>query len=302
MVINDVTMLAGGTRQYAYLYDQADASRIENIGSRANNRSLFSGSLTISKYFTSESDKDDHSKYDAVFTDAYLPEVPFDGGHAKSVILDISYSGGYASVAGKGIVNMPKIERNVHYKVYCSFASDGQISVDFIVADWEDAQMWPGGLVFDHPTHSFLLPDASSTQHPESPAQMTYVEGNDSGAFIGYFQMAYPANQTWTPTIFDGIADRCRVEVWEGDGSSEIVNSADWVSGDKWYMIKVIPNEAGNIGGKLKFAITYKPIWSDQAEFLMINGTQSDIVWPYTRSGETDPFKADPNYVVITQK
>ena len=300
LVISNVSMLAGGTRQYAYLFDQSDASKIESIAPRANDRSLFAGSLEVQKFFMSDADKENSARYETVFSDAYLPEVPFDGGNPKSVILNVAYSGGYGSVAVTGLVNMPEIERNVHYKVYCSFASNGQMSVDFIVADWEDAQMWDGGLVFDYPTHSYLMPDASSTQHSAQPAEMSYVEGEDSGAFIGYFQMAYPANQTWTPTIFEGIANSCRVEVWNSDGTQKIENSSEWISGNKWYMIKVIPEEAGTAGGKLKFAITYRPIWSDQAEFLMINGSQSDPVWPYTATD--DIFRSDPNYVVITQK
>ena len=302
LVINDVTMLAGGTRQYAYLYQQADASKVEAIPSRANDRNLFSGSKTVQSYFTSASDKEDESKYEAIFTDAYLPEVPFDGGDLKSVILNIAHSGGFASSATNSIVEMPKIDRDAHYKIFCSFSANGKITVDFIVADWEDATMWQGGLVFDHPTHSFLLPSASSTHHSETPAQMTYIAGDDSGAFVGYFQMAYPANQTWTPTIFDGIAGDCRVEVWTVDGTDPITDPQQWVSGDKWYMIKVIPENPSAAGQKVKLAITYNPIWSDQIEFLMINGSQSDFVWPYTSIGSEDIFKADPNYVVITQK
>ena len=300
LVVSDVTMLAGGTRQYAYLYDQADILKLESIASRANDRNLFSGTLNVEKYLDSEADMQNTSKYEPVFADAYLPEVPFDGGDSKSVILKVAYSGGYGSVANIATVDMPKIERNVHYKVYCSFASNGKMSVDFIVADWEEAEMWEGGLVFDYPTHSYLLPDARETHHSSVPAEMTYVEGEDTGAFIAYFQMAYPANQTWAPTILEGIADRCRVEVWDSDGLVKIENSAEWVSGNKWYMIKVIPNEAETVGERLKLAITYRPIWSDQAEFLIINGSQSDPVWPVASPDDT--FKSDPNYVVITQK
>ena len=212
----------------------------------------------------------------------------------NGLVLKVVYTG------GEGVVYLPPMVRNTHYNVYCTIEADGVINVDFSVADWTDAQMWDEGIIFDHPTYSYLLPDASSTHYSETPAEMSYVEGNDSGAFTGYFQMAYPANQTWVPTIFDGIANRCRVEVWDVDGLTKIENSADWISGNRWYMIKVIPNEAGTVGGKVKLAITYRPNWSDQSEFLMINGTQSDPVWPYDTEDEL--FKKDPNYVVITQK
>lgn len=300
LVISDVTMLQGGTRQYAYLFKPSDASLIENIPSRtAGDRNLFSGSRKINSFLVAPDQKEDQSRYEAVFTDAYLPEVPFANGDPRSVILNIAYSAGEGTMANNGVLNMPAVERNVHYKLYCSFAANGRVTIDFIVADWKDADMWPGGLTFDHPTHSYLLPDASSTHHSDTPASMTYVEGDDSGAFVGYFQMAYPANESWTPTILDGIASDCRVEVWDVSGTDEISDPAMWVSGEQWYMIKVIPENPANIGGEVKLAITYQPTWSDESEFLMINGSQSDAVWPY--EGNTEGFRQEPNYVVITQ-
>jgi hypothetical protein len=63
-------------------------------------------------------------------------------------------------------------------------------------------------------------------------------------------------------------------------------------------MIKVVPEDPANVGGEVKLAITYRPVWSDEAEYLMINGTQSVLVWPYAGS----LFENDPNYVIITQK
>jgi hypothetical protein len=300
LVISDVTMLQGGTRQYAYLFKPSDASLIENIPSRtAGDRNLFSGSRKINSFLVDPDQKEDQSRYEAVFTDAYLPEVPFANGDPRSVILNIAYSAGEGTMANNGVLDMPAVERNVHYKLYCSFAANGRVTIDFIVADWKDADMWPGGLTFDHPTHSYLLPDASSTHHSDTPASMTYVEGDDSGAFVGYFQMAYPANESWTPTILDGIASDCRVEVWDVSGTDEITDPAMWVSGEQWYMIKVIPENPENIGGEVKLAITYQPTWSDESEFLMINGSQSDAVWPY--EGNTEGFRQEPNYVVITQ-
>lgn len=296
LFISDVTMLAGGTRQYAYLFEP-DAATMQSVPSRANAKYLYSGSLEIQNFLASAADKQDASRYDAVFTDSYLPEVPFADGAERSVILNVAYSGGFGEIARNAIVNMPAIERNVHYKVYCSFASNGVMTVEFVVDPWTNAEMWDGGLVFDHPTHSFLLPDPTSHEYPAVPAQMTYIEGDDSGAFIGYFQMNYPANQSWMPTLFDGIADKCDVQVWDHTGTIRLTPS-EYVSGDKWYMIKVVPEDPANVGGEVKLAITYRPVWSDEAEYLMINGTQSALVWPYAGS----LFENDPNYVIITQK
>ena len=197
---------------------------------------------------------------------------------------------------GEGVVYMPPMVRNTHYDVYCTIEADGVISVEFTVADWEDADMWDGGLTFDYPTHTFLVPEPDANSVSSAPAVMTYGQGSDLEPFECYFQMSAPANQAWTPTVFNGIAADCKVEVWNAAGTAEL--SAPYLSGSDWYRIRVIPQNQSNYGKEVMLAITYKPIWTDHAEYLVINGNSSHPVWPYAGTA----FENDSDYIIITQQ
>lgn len=302
--IKDVKMLAKGTRQYNYLLEQ-DPALLEAIPSRLNDRDLLvPESVMVTSSYT---DRNDVSQYDPVGTPVYLSEVTegssgWDvnaGDEVRSVVLHIEYSEGAGTEVRHGYVNMPPIERNSFYKILCGFNSEGRINVTYIVAEWEEAQMWQGGLVFDHPTHSYLMPSYSSSSRPETEAVMKYaVDG--SGAFKAYFQMQYPDHQTWDPTLLDGNPGDYTVEVWDYLETQQITDPDQFVSSaDKWYLIKVIPKNAENAGNSVRLAITYTPHWSVNAvEFLMINGSQNSLFWEYSGTA----FEQDPNYVIITQQ
>lgn len=302
--IKEVKMLAKGTRQYNYLLEQ-ESSTISNIPSRLNDRDLLVPEyVTVSSAYT---DRNDVSQFTPVGDPVYLSEVTegssgWDvnaGDEVRSVVLHIEYSEGAGTEVRHGYVNMPPIERNSFYKVLCGFRSNGEINITYIVADWEEAQMWQGGLVFDHPTHSYLMPSYSSSSRPETEAVMKYA-ADGSGAFKAYFQMQYPDHQTWDPTLLDGNPGDYTVEVWDYLETQQITDPDQFVSAaDKWYLIKVIPENAENVGNSVRLAITYTPHWSVNAvEFLMINGSQNSLFWEYSGTA----FEQDPNYVIITQQ
>lgn len=302
--IKDVKMLAKGTRQYNYLLEQ-DPALLEVIPSRLNDRDLLVPEyVTVSSVYT---DRNDVSQFTPVGNPVYLSEVNVGssgwdvnaGNEVRSVVLYIEYSEGTGSEVRHGYINMPPIERNSFYKVLCGFRSNGEINITYIVADWKEAEMWEGGLVFDHPTHSYLMPSYSSNSRPDTEAVMKYtVDG--SGAFKAYFQMQYPDHQTWDPTLLDGNPGDYDVEVWDYLENQQIENPDQFVSAaDKWYLIKVIPRNAENAGNSVRLAITYTPHWSVNAvEFLMINGSQNSLFWEYSGTA----FEQDPNYVIITQQ
>lgn len=302
--INEVSMLAKGTRQYNYLLEQ-EASVLETIPSRLNDRDLLEPEyVMVSSAYT---DKNDVSQYDQVGRQVYLSEVTYGssswdinaGDDVRSVVLHIEYSEGTGSEVRHGYVYMPQIQRNTHYKVLCTFSSEGRINITYVVAEWKEAQMWDGGLTFDHPTHSFLMPSCTDDAPPTGEATMTYnVDG--SGAFEAYFQMQYPDHQKWTPTLIDGSQSDYTIEVWDYQQTNKITDPDNYVSSEgTWYLIKVIPTNPENSGVSVRFAITYKPSWSvEAAEFLMINGSQSSLFWPYNGNQYTN----DPNYVIITQQ
>lgn len=298
--INKVTMAAKGTRLYNYLMPQ-EAAVLQTIGSRANNRVFFEGNRSIGKTLTADASRLDTEAYDEIVAPSYLSEVPYGSAdwsvqaEGNAVVLEIEYSTGSGTEISRAYINMPAIERNHYYKVLCLINADGKITISYIVENWNDAEMWEGGLVFDYPSHSYLRPSSTDNSVPKEKATMTYGEGSDAIPFKGYFQMIYPVNETWTPTLLDGTDQDYDVEVWTSDGASKM--TVPVLSSDNWYMIKVIPKNPENNGKTVRLAITYTPNWSYEAEFLLINGAQGEYLWPYE-----DASQNDPNYVIITQQ
>lgn len=298
--VSKVSMTAKGTRLYNYLLPQEE-SVLKTIGSRANNRIFLEGDVSLSKALTDAGSRLDTEAYDELVSPSYLSEVPYGStdwnvvAEGDAVVLEIEYSTGSGTEISRAYVNMPVIERNNYYKVLCLINAEGKMTISYIVEDWNDAEMWDGGLVFDYPSHSYIRPSFTDNSVPSSKATMTYGEGSDAVPFKGYFQMIYPVNETWTPTLLDGTDQDYDVEVWTSDGGTKV--NIPVFSSDDWYMIKVIPKNPANNGKTVKLAITYTPNWSDEAEFLLINGAQGDYFWPYDDSSQNDP-----NYVIITQQ
>lgn len=297
--INSVKILSKGTRWSNYLFP-AEESVLQQMQPTDFDRTLLTDH-TVSNV-VSKDNLTDQSSYGKASEEEYIFEVPFGSpsiqtpvdASVNSVVLEVNYSYG-DSPSKIGYVYMPAIERNNAYQVYCSFESSGNIILNYIVADWTDAQMWDGGLTFDYPSHSFLLPQPNGSASA-TPAVMVYGQGTDLKPFECYFQMTAPANQEWVPTVFDGIAADCVVEVWNSAGTEQL--SAPFVSGNDWYRIKVIPKSSDNYGKEVKLAITYMPIWSVEAEYLVVNGNSTSPIWPYT--GTT--FTNDSDYIIITQQ
>ncbi len=292
ITIKEVKMLAKGTRQYNYLFEGADLTSVPVL---PDDRILLADDMVIEARVT-DATKTDPAYYDNLTPNGeYVFEVPYGSvswnaeNLDNSVVLQVIYSTGAGQVEKTGTIYMPAIERNTHYKVLCSIAAEGVLTVTYIVEDWEDAVMWENGLVFEYPNHSDLMPSAETSDLPESPAVMSAAE-----PFKGYFRLTSPEHQTWNPTLLDGSAVDYTVEVYL-DGVL-VDNPENYVASEKWYMIKVIPNNPDNFGKDVRLAVTYKPMLSEQAEFLMIN---SGHIWPLFDDAS---YESSTDYVIITQK
>ncbi len=309
LVIEEVKMLAKGTRQYGYLLPTTETN-LKAIGSRANDRVL-STDVEISKVLTESGDKTDPANYqDLTAGGIYMAEVPF-GSTAwneavasdyNSVVLQLTFSAGEGTPLRTGYVYMPVINRNTHYKVLCSILPEGIITINYIIDDWTDAKMWGEdgneGLIFDYPNHSYLYPDSATDAASADPATMSV-----GSPFVGYFKMTYPANETFNPTLMEGAAADYEVKVFDAKGT-HLTDSDDFAASESWYKIEVHAKNAENAGHAVRLAITYHASWSDEAEYLMINGdgviTQNNTsyIWPYTGSA----FAQNTDYVIITQQ
>lgn len=304
-----VELLAQGTRMYSYLFPQ-DASVLDAVPFRANNRVLSSSDVEITKSVEKgSSEASNVANYTEVVSPVYMPEVregveydspsyrwdsfagdPADA--ARAAVLHVEYS-----VDGElrnAYVYLPKVQRNHHIKVCILINAEGRILVNYVVADWDWDEDKMQDWFFDYPTHSFLMHKIPQTEEdfqskPTEAATMSEVR-----PFTGYFQMTYPASDTWTPTLEGLNASRCELRVYNHE--DELVFSLDSPSplpvSDEWYRIEVSPKPVHmDAGDVVNLAVTYTPGGLTESEYLLINGAHNDYFW----KGSTDA-----NYVTIT--
>lgn len=217
----------------------------------------------------------------------------------KGAVLHVEYE--FNGVARSAKVNMPALERNTHYPVYCLFNNEGKMQIDYIVAPWEESLEnveW-GDIAFDYPTYSNpVLPNDESSVRPFAKPQMWYTGGSEEGAFCGRFIMWAPVGQQWTAMV-DAPTSDYEVRVYDKDGNLQpnaTVTVLPGLLSADWYTIKVIPLRNLNVAGveeQVKFHIVYSPSWMHHVDYLLINGEQENPA--YLDSG------TDPETILITQ-
>lgn len=289
--VNKVEFPVNGTRNYNYLLPQTDAV-LAAVPLRNGGVDMSSNSVTLTKTVdkTDASAVENPVNYNLVVGNQYLAET--EAGDAnwhtkesdRQALLHVEYSVGAGGEIQHGYVYLPKIVRNHHYKVCILINSEGNIIINYYVADWDDADMTE--LWFDYPSHSYLRVAPNDTDHASDPASMSV-----SQPFTGYFKLSYPADETWRPVLLTNAAE-CEVKVYKGAETTPMTYpiAAD---SENWYKITVTPSAGLASGTEVELAITYSPLGSmDKYEYLMINGSQSNPYWPYAGA-------SDPNKVII---
>lgn len=299
--ISKVELLSGGTRQYNYLYPQSDAV-LQAIPSRANNRELQSATVTITKEIAKGTQAaEDPANYDEVTIENYLSEIPFgatawDVPSDNAAALHVEYAAGESHKVKQAYIYLPELQRNHHVKVCALINAEGQIVVNYEVADWDDHSM--PGYHFEYPTHSYLRESIPTTPEemtapPSGPATM-----KENTPFKGYFQMTKPATDAWTPTLLGLNGSNCEILVYEGNTNTQVTERPIPAS-DKWYRIEVWPLDGGKmpVGDEVNLAISYTATGLTESEFLLVNGSSQSFYWPYSGTSAQDA-----NYVIITME
>lgn len=300
--ILSVDLLAEGTRYCSYLFPQ-DNDVLDAVPSMANNRTLLRTLTLVTEEVTKgTAAAGDPSNYGIVLSDVYLPEVTYgssswnvSSGSERAAVLHVEYNLGEGQPYRHAYVYLPPIRRNTHYKVCILIDSEGQIIINYVVADWEDHEM--PDLSFDYPTHSYLRESVPAAEEEMSAKPSSAATMSETEPFTGYFQMTYPENDEWTPTLLGLNGAQCEVKVFEYPGTIEIPQT-EWpiAASDKWYRITVSPKVGYMTAGEeVQLALTYNADGFDTIEYLLINGSHQEYYWPY--SGQTSQ---DANYVIIT--
>lgn len=304
-----VDLLAQGTREYSYLFPQEDAI-LDAVPYRANNRTLSSADVEITKSVAKGSaEASNTANYTEVVSPVYMPEVREGVGYddpsyrwnsftgnpadaARAAVLHVEYSVG--GELRNAYVYLPKVERNHHIKVCILINAEGQIIINYVVADWDWDEDMMQDWFFDYPTHSYVwhkIPQSEADLHTK-PAEAATM--SETKPFTGYFQMTYPVSDTWTPTLEGLNASRCDLRVY--NHQDEQVFSLDSPSplpvSEDWYRIEAFPKPGYmDAGDAVNLAITYTPGGLTESEYLLINGAHGDYFW----KGSTDA-----NYITIT--
>ena len=234
------------------------------------------------------------------FENPYGSDDPLDAevsGKGSVILIDYEFNG----IARSAAVNMPPMERNKHYPIYCLFNNEGKMSIDYIVADWDkDETNWSGELDFNYPTYSNpVIPIDPNAVRPFAKPEMWHSNTSDdeAGAFCCRFIMWGPVGQEWTALV-DASAAEYEVRVYDKAGNklpSNTVTVADSLAADDWYTIKVVPLQPLSNGEQksVKLHIIYTPSWMSHPDYLLINGEQESPA--YFDSG------TDPDAIIITQ-
>lgn len=301
-----VDLLNYGTRQYSYLFPQTEET-LDAVAFRANDRSLIDSRVTISKEVEKGSSAaSDPASYDVVVAGSYLPEVSAgysvndpsyrwdtSSGEEKEAVLYVEYVLGDETEIQRRYVYLPRVERNDHIKVCILINAEGQLTINYVVADWKAEESNMNDWFFDYPTHSYIrhnipLSNKDLEQRPSSPAVMS-----ETTPFVGYFQMTYPDNDTWKPTLTGLEGSNATIKVYR---ENVLVFTSDNPESlpvsEHWYRIEVSPNVGDmEAGDKVNLAITYTPSGLEEAEYLLINGSYQNYFWPGSD---------DENFVTIT--
>lgn len=306
--IRGINLLAQGTREYSYLFPQTDAT-LDAVPHRANNRIILSSAVEVTKSVVKGSaEANDASNYTEITSGQYLPEVregaAYDDpsytwntfvGHPadapRAAVLHIEYALGAGQDLKNAYVYLPRVERNHHIKICILINAEGQIIINYVVADWDWDEDKMQNWFFDYPTHTYVwheIPQNNDDLH-EVPA--TKATMSETQPFVGYFQMTHPVSDQWMPTLEGLNASKCDIKVYNiADLSTPL--TPPFAASEDWYKIEVHPRASHMYPGeKVNLAITYTPGGLTESEYLLINGSYSDYFWPES---------ASENYITIT--
>lgn len=298
LTVTGAKILKEGTRMMNYLFPQTDEV-LKKIVSKTSEIDLTvtGGNVknTLSENI-SEADRKNPANYTPLLDVPFYPfETPWGStswntpGDEKGAVLQIDYK--FGEKTNTGFVYLPRIERNHYYAICCLMRNSGKITVEYVVADWDDGGNYE--LDFAYPTYvnpiqpikegDFSLPTVYYNPDPDS----------DEGTFKAYFELTAPEGQEWQPTLLNATPADYEITVYQSEQGIQKKVEPPYVASSSEYVIKIRALKPENVGRTVELGIGYIPRWDPGAmSLLQINGTSGDTKWP----GSDDPEK-----IVISQ-
>ena len=271
----------------------------DNEGSQAAPRDLeiVGGSVTAEV----ASGETDAAEYTPVLAEAYYPfENPWgssnwsQAGSPRGNILTIKYRYDTDSQERTGTVYLPPVVRNTYYMVCCQLSNSGKITVNYSVADWDDAEPYElefAAPEYELPTQSYPV---ASTPYARPTVHYNGDPAAQEGTFSINFKISGPVGQVWTPTLLNATDADYQITVTQ-NGSPV---SAPYLASADPYEITIRALRPDNVGKTLEFAISYTPQWDPTGtSLLMINGNNEDKqTWPVPTG------TVNPTYKIVIEQ
>ena len=285
--VTGLTVLASGTRTRNYLMPQTDET-LKAVTGITGDISLEVVEGEVTKTLAenaSQTDKENPANYTPVLNAPfYLFENPWGStqwdvkGDDDGNVLRVDYE--FDGNARTGFVYMPPIERNKYYTVCCLMHNDGNIFVEYKVADWNKENY---NITFDYPSYNNPIMPADGSTVPEGGQyrQPTIWYNNDAtsgeGSYSFTFSISGPDKQKWVPTLLDATAGDFEVTVYQ---KGMLVDPGNYVASSDPYQITIKALKSTNVDKTVSFAISYTPAWDQTgSSLLLINGQSGSLKW-----------------------
>ena len=215
-------------------------------------------------------------------------------GDSRGNILTIRYKYDTDSQERTGTVYLPPIDRNTYYMVCCQLSNSGKITVNYSVADWDDAEPYElefAAPEYELPTQSYPV---TSTPYARPTVHYNGDPAAQEGTFSINFKISGPVGQIWTPTLLNATDADYQITVTQ-NGSPV---AAPYLASAVPYEITIRALRPDNVGKTLEFAISYTPQWDPTGtSLLMINGnSESELRWPVPAG------TVNPTYKIVIEQ
>lgn len=298
LTVTGARILKEGTRMRNYLFPQTDEVLKQIVSKEAEiNLALVTGG-NVNKAL-SENISDEERKNPGNYTP--LLEVPFypfetpwgstswdTPGDERGAVLQIDYQ--FGDKTNTGLVYLPRIERNHYYAICCLMRNSGKITVEYVVADWNDGGNYE--LDFAYPTY-FPIEPMEGADYSQPTVYYNPDSDSDEGTFKARFRLTAPEGQEWQPTLLNATPADYEITVYQSDEQGMQKVEPPYVASSSDYVIKIRALKSENVDRKVELGIGYIPRWDPgDMSLLQINWASGKTIW-----GGSD----DPEKIVISQ-
>lgn len=298
LTVTGARILKEGTRMMNYLFPQTDEVLKQIVPKEAEiNLTLVTGG-NVNKALSeniSDEDRKNPGNYTPLLEVPFYPfETPWGSaswntpGDEWGAVLQIDYQ--FGNKTNTGLVYLPRIERNHYYAICCLMRNSGKITVEYVVADWNDGGNYE--LDFAYPTY-FPIEPMEGADYSQPTVYYNPDPDSDEGTFKARFRLTAPEGQEWQPTLLNATPADYEITVYQSSEQGMQKVEPPYVASSSDYVIKIRALKSENVDRKVELGIGYIPRWDPgDMSLLQINWASGNTIW-----GGSD----DPEKIVISQ-